>query len=186
MKRVYISIPITGLPIEKVKMRADHIKAMLQTPQLQVITPFDVVDLDKVDIPENEQYAYCMGEDIKALLMCDTVYFCNGWENSQGCRAEFNIAQIYGKRILFESKICATDCETPLKQCYEIVMLGDDISLSHESVTYATLGNGALGGLQCGFSEDSEEYKELLHHFRTIYESMKRVNQIVSNGKEED
>ena len=35
-------------------------------------------------------------------MECDTVYFCKGFQNSKGCMAEFEIARIYGKQIIFE------------------------------------------------------------------------------------
>lgn len=43
-----------------------------------------------------------MGRDIEALLECDTVVFCRGWHQSKGCQAEFEIAKIYDKDIIFE------------------------------------------------------------------------------------
>ena len=43
-----------------------------------------------------------MGKDIEALLECDAIYMCEGWQNSKGCMAEFEVARIYGKEIMFE------------------------------------------------------------------------------------
>lgn len=57
MKR-YISLPITGHPIEEVKLRAANAKALLTAPGVEVITPFDIC-------PEpDKDYAYYMGRDI--------------------------------------------------------------------------------------------------------------------------
>ena len=41
-------------------------------------------------------------KDIEALLECDAIYLCEGWQNSKGCMAEFEVARIYGKEIMFE------------------------------------------------------------------------------------
>lgn len=105
MKRIYISIPISGRDLEKVKEEAyDKRECILWEyfgldrgfHSQDVITPFDVC-------PEADKpYSYYMGKDIEALLECDTVYFCKGWQNSKGCMAEFEVARIYGKEIIME------------------------------------------------------------------------------------
>lgn len=107
MKRVYISLPISGYDLEERKKYANEAKvlvarllredAIAQYKQFQnTITPFDVCpEADKL-------YSYYMGKDIEALLECDTVYFCKGWQNSDGCMLEFAAAKIYGKQIIME------------------------------------------------------------------------------------
>lgn len=62
-----------------------------------VITPFDVNENE-----DKDSYARKMGNDIEALLECDAIYLCEGWQNSKGCMAEFEVARIYGKEIMFE------------------------------------------------------------------------------------
>ena len=104
-KRIYISIPISGHDIEEVKGKAiDIIERLLWDVfelkkgrhRPDVITPFDVC-------PEpDKSYSYYMGKDIEALLECDAIYLCEGWQNSKGCMAEFEVARIYNKQILFE------------------------------------------------------------------------------------
>ena len=104
-KRIYISIPISGHDIEEVKAKAiDIIERLLWDVfelkkgrnRPDVITPFDVC-------PEPDKpYSYYMGKDIEALLECDAIYLCEGWQNSKGCMAEFEVARIYGKEIIFE------------------------------------------------------------------------------------
>lgn len=99
MKRIYVSLPISGYDLEERKTEAERIKSTLNFFCLsikEVVTPFDVCpDSDK-------PYSYYMGKDIEALLKCDTIYMCNGWQNSKGCMAEFEVARIYGKKIMFE------------------------------------------------------------------------------------
>ena len=104
-KRIYISIPISGHDLEEVKEKARDIRKFLLLDEFDwekgwnstdVITPFDVC-------PETgKPYSYYMGKDIEALLKCDTIYLCEGWQNSKGCMAEFEVARIYGKEIMFE------------------------------------------------------------------------------------
>lgn len=104
-KRIYISIPISGHDLEEVKAKARVVRVRLLYDVFElkkgchrpdVITPFDVC-------PEpDKSYSYYMGKDIEALLECDAIYLCEGWQNSKGCMAEFEVARIYGKEIMFE------------------------------------------------------------------------------------
>ena len=103
-KRIYISIPISGHDLEEAKEKARDIRKCLLWDEFDweegwstdVITPFDVC-------PEPDKpYSYYMGKDIEALLECDAIYLCEGWQNSKGCMAEFEVARIYGKKIMFE------------------------------------------------------------------------------------
>lgn len=92
-KRLYISLPITGRPIESAKEQAMYAKSLFKD-EYDVITPFEI-------IPEqNKPYSYYMGKDIEELLKCDAIYMCPGWIQSKGCNAEFQIAKIYGLEII--------------------------------------------------------------------------------------
>ncbi|MGN0033314.1 MAG: DUF4406 domain-containing protein [Candidatus Limimorpha sp.] len=101
MKRVYLSLPISGYSTKQRMEYADEVRRLLElrydanNENVIVITLFDV--------NENEDsYARKMGNDIETLLECDIVCFCYGWQNSKGCMAEFAVAKIYGKEIIFE------------------------------------------------------------------------------------
>ena len=105
-KRIYISIPISGHDLEEVKEKARGIRKCLLLDEFDwgkgwnstdVITPFDVCS------EPDKPYSYYMGKDIEALLECDAIYLCEGWQKSKGCMAEFEVARIYGKEIMFES-----------------------------------------------------------------------------------
>ena len=106
-KRIYISIPISGHNLEEVKAKARDINERLLCDVFgfrkgqnrpDVITPFDVCS------EPDKPYSYYMGKDIEALLECDAIYLCEGWQNSKGCMAEFEVARIYGKEIMFEKQ----------------------------------------------------------------------------------
>ena len=98
-KRLYVSLPISGYDLDERKSEAERIKSKLNFCGLsiiEVVTPFDVC-------PEADKpYSYYMGKDIEALLECDAIYMCEGWQNSKGCMAEFEVARIYGKEIIFD------------------------------------------------------------------------------------
>ena len=104
-KRIYISIPISGHDLEEVKEKARDIREWVLWNEFgvergfhrqDVITPFDVYS--EPDKPNS----YYMGKYIEALLGCDAIYLCEGWQNSKGCMAEFEVARIYGKEVMFE------------------------------------------------------------------------------------
>lgn len=92
--KVYVSLPITGFPLNIVKKRAKQYKKELQADGYEVITPFDVCN------ESNRSYAHYMGEDIKALLECDAIYLASGWHGSKGCIAEYEVARVYDKTII--------------------------------------------------------------------------------------
>ena len=82
---------------------ADEVRRLLElrygvrNENVIVITPFDVNENE-----DKDSYARKMGNDIEALLECDAIYLSEGWQNSKGCMAEFEVARIYGKEIIFE------------------------------------------------------------------------------------
>ena len=105
--KVYVSLSISGYPIEERvayanMVRNNLIEVISQTcgflvrkKNLRVVTPFDICS------EPDKPYSYYMGKDIEALLECDAIFLCEGWQNSKGCMAEFEVARIYNKHIIF-------------------------------------------------------------------------------------
>lgn len=100
---MYLSLPITGRNIEKVKEYAKNIKVKWVEKGYDVITPFEIVPDDGMP------YEYCMGKDIEELLKCDGIILCHDWFSSKGCRAECHVAQVYGKTIKTDNMIYEED-----------------------------------------------------------------------------
>lgn len=95
--KVYISLPITGHPIEEVKQKAEKAKQKLTGMGYDVVSPLDLhKEYDK-------PYSYYMGKDIEALIDCDAVFFCSGWQESKGCTLEYHAARVYGKIFMKEN-----------------------------------------------------------------------------------
>lgn len=92
--KIYISIPISGHPIEEQKEKAEYIAERLKALGHEPVNPFDTPEAP-VEMNEKEKYAYYIGEDLKRLLTCDAVYLCKGWSGSRGCRLEAQTALIY-------------------------------------------------------------------------------------------
>ena len=105
MKRIYLSLPIknTGYTTKERMKYPDGVRRLLElsygvrNENVIVITPFDVNENE-----DKDSYARKMGNDIEALLECDAIYMCEGWQNSKGCMAEFEVARVYGKEIIME------------------------------------------------------------------------------------
>ena len=100
-KKMYLSLPISGRDLVKVKEFAREVKEKWIELGFDVITPFDVCPLDGMP------YNYYMGRDIEALLMCDGIILCDGWFQSKGCRAECSVAEVYNKSIKIDNTIYA-------------------------------------------------------------------------------
>ena len=94
-KRIYISIPVTGRPMELVRIKAEEVKTEIRRRMDIPSSPLDLTE-------DNEPYTSCMGKCVEELLRCDAVYFVRGWQSSKGCTAEYAIAKIYGKELMFE------------------------------------------------------------------------------------
>lgn len=83
---IYISVPISGRPIEEARNHADLVKSALSRKGHTATTPFDVY------AGKNPTYEDYICYDLRAMLECDAVYFCGGWEQSCGCNIEHDVA----------------------------------------------------------------------------------------------
>lgn len=96
MKKVYVSIPISGEDYNDQRNHAFVVATNLGVKGYDVITPFDINS--QPTTPYNE----AMGKCIEALLDCDIICLSKGWNKSKGCRAELQVALIYGKEVMTE------------------------------------------------------------------------------------
>lgn len=98
---IYLSIPISGQET-KAREKADLIKAKLSRDGHKPVSPFDIY------AGKNPQYADHICYDLLAMLGCDAILFCKGWEQSCGCTIEHTTAmcfKAYGKKdfkIMYE------------------------------------------------------------------------------------
>lgn len=96
MKKVYVSIPITGENYKDQHNHAFIAATNLAQKSYEVVTPFDVVK------SPSTPYSEAMGKCIEVLLDCDAIYLCKNWQNSKGCMAELQVALVYGKEVITE------------------------------------------------------------------------------------
>lgn len=96
MKKIYVSIPITGEDYRDQRNHAFVVATNLAQKGYEAVTPFDIVPC--VSTPYNE----AMGQCVSALLECDAIYLCKNWRASKGCKAELQIALVYEKEVITE------------------------------------------------------------------------------------
>lgn len=104
MKRtkIYISLLITGLDIKKVREKADLIKSKLSREGHTPVSPFDIYP------GKNPTYADHICCDLRALMDCDGIYMCPGWDLSLGCNIEYATVRLmnhHAQRYGFKKKL---------------------------------------------------------------------------------
>lgn len=95
MKRIYISLPISGYDLEERKGYAQRVESALSAS-------YEVVNPLKNGIPETEDWCIHMRKDISDLLTCDFIFMCSGHKLSRGCRLELDIAKSCGIGVIYE------------------------------------------------------------------------------------
>lgn len=96
MKKVYVSIPIKGKDYKKQREHADEVGRSLSRKGMEVVNPFNIY------AGKDPSYADHLACDLRALMDCDVIFLCQGWENSRGCRIEFFTAQEFGLEVIRE------------------------------------------------------------------------------------
>ena len=84
--KIYISLPISGHPYNERKQTADLTAAMLSRNGYDPVNPFMVYAGTRPDYEDH------ICADLRAMLDCDAIYFCEGWEKSLGCNIEHDTA----------------------------------------------------------------------------------------------
>lgn len=86
--KIYISIPITGKDYKKQREHADDIARSLSRQGWDVVNPFNIY------AGKNATYEDHIAFDLRALMDCDAIVMCKGWEHSFGCTLEYSYAQL--------------------------------------------------------------------------------------------
>jgi len=104
-KRLYISIPITGVE-EKSRIKAAQLQKHFEAQGYEVINPFEIgTHLEKLHELcgiKPLTWANYMDWCVWALRSCDVVYFCVGWGSSKGCTVEMEESIKFKKEIMYE------------------------------------------------------------------------------------
>ena len=100
--KLYLSFPITGRILKDVKVYARRVKQKWEKKGFEVVSPFDVTEQFEGIKETHGYYAECMGRCVEALLKCDGIIMCPDWFHSKGCRTEWNVAEVYGKKRMMD------------------------------------------------------------------------------------
>lgn len=103
--KIYISGPISGLPIEVYTKAFKEAEDTLLMEGWEVVNPVtldhDHEAASKIECPK-ERWAFYMDKCISALLRCDAIYMLKGWEKSKGASVEMSIANAFDFKIIYQ------------------------------------------------------------------------------------
>lgn len=99
MSKIYLSGPISSLPLEAARRAFKQAEATLQAQGWEVVNPLDN------GLPVDAPWEQHLAEDVLQMLTCKAVYMLRGWENSQGARLEYALAQRVKMRVIFETQM---------------------------------------------------------------------------------
>ena len=104
-KRIYISIPISGVEAQS-EIKAAQLQKHFEAQGYEVVNPWEIGrHLEEIHalcgLP-SPVWAEYMQWDLIALEHCDEVYFCKGWERSAGCIEEKNLSNKLNIKMSYE------------------------------------------------------------------------------------
>lgn len=99
-RRIYISGPISGHDIEERRMEFKKVQNAFEERGWTVFNPLEN------GLPEDSPTSAHMRRDLAVLtnedIPFDSIYMMNGWNHSQGCWTEFQVATAIGLDIVFQ------------------------------------------------------------------------------------
>lgn len=105
-KYVMISQPLAGKPQQEIIETRDRAFHYLQE------SGYTVIDTLFSDEWHREGFRTACGvvnvplcylaKSLEYMSLCNTVYFCKGWDKARGCCIEHEAAKAYGLEILYE------------------------------------------------------------------------------------
>jgi hypothetical protein len=106
MKKAMLSQPMGGKSDKEISDTRDKAIKELESRGYTVInTLFTDEWYSQVQMMKRGvvQIPLCfLAKSLENMSLCDTVYFCKGWQNARGCIIEHNTANAYGLNILYE------------------------------------------------------------------------------------
>jgi hypothetical protein len=96
-KRVYISGPITGYEYIERYNEFERVQRSLEGWQALPVNPM------KNGVPPGAPRHQHLKKDFADLTKCDCIYLLEGWERSEGCRMELQVATACGLDVVFDN-----------------------------------------------------------------------------------
>lgn len=107
-KKIYISLPISHYDLQERIEYAERVERILSHF-------YEVVNPLKNCISQSENWRVHMKKDLQLLLECDAIFMCKDFENSKGCKLEWDVATTCGMPVIYE------DVKTSAAPCLSIV-----------------------------------------------------------------
>ena len=100
-KIAMISQPMKGRTKARIlKERESAVRYLTERGYEVIDTVFDISDASMDAFGVRVKSVYYLSQAIQEMSKCDTVYFCDGWEEAEGCRIEYKIAKHYGLKVI--------------------------------------------------------------------------------------
>lgn len=104
--KAMLSQPMNGLTDEEIIATRERAIAKLQNEGYEVINTYfsdEWYSRDSMKERGIVQIPICfLAKSLENMSLCDTVFFCKGWENARGCKIEHDVAKAYGVNIIYE------------------------------------------------------------------------------------
>lgn len=102
-KKAMISQPMSGLTTEEIKRTKEKALKCLEEKGYEVLnTLFDDEWKNGQPSDVNSVQIHFLAKALGVMSKCSAVYFCKGWEQSNGCRIEHATAESYGLEMVYE------------------------------------------------------------------------------------
>lgn len=151
--RVYISGPITGVPIEKARLAFKNAAAAMAMRGYEPVNPCDLPTPAGCPCPDTSgtggsgtghTWSCYMRKDIAALATCDAILMLPGWQGSHGARREFDIANTLGLDVMFTLDAAWKQIDHPAAQVVEDILA--ELAKAMAKFPDQHLPNGTGGG----------------------------------------
>lgn len=104
--KAMLSQPMNGLTEEEIIATRERAIRKLQNEGYEVINTYfsdEWYSRDSMKERGVVQIPICfLAKSLENMSLCDTVFFCKGWENARGCKIEHDVAKAYGVTIIYE------------------------------------------------------------------------------------
>lgn len=101
-----LSQPMNGLTEEEIIATRERAIRKLQNEGYEVVNTYfsdEWYSRDSMKERGVVQIPICfLAKSLENMSLCDTVFFCKGWENARGCKIEHDVAKAYGVTIIYE------------------------------------------------------------------------------------
>jgi hypothetical protein len=107
--KYYISLPISNKDESVQRKLANSVVTKIHKLGHQPINPFTIGDIlykhYKNCHKQKPNWKEYMQADIAELIYCHAIVLCEGWNESKGCKLEWEIAKGLGLRIIDEKEL---------------------------------------------------------------------------------